>query len=344
MPIGERTGDMRADRLLSILLLLQVHRKLTARNLARRLEVSERTIHRDMVALGTAGVPVTAARGAGGGWGLLESYQTNLTGLNEAEIQALFLAKPSHLLADLGLARAGEAAFIKLLAALPAIGRRDAQDVRQRIHIDPTGWRRPDENVSCIPTLQDAIWRERRLAFLYDRGEGSSPRVAEPLGLVAKGSVWYLVAAVEGQPRTYRVSRIRDARVCDDEPFARPADFDLAAYWERSSAEFVANLPRYDALVRAAPEALPRLRAGGRYMRIEREEAPERDGWVRVALRFEEEHEASEFLLPFGDQVEALDPPALRARIAGLAARVAAFYAARSGDLFSAPLSREVTS
>lgn len=319
---------MRADRLLSILLLLQVHRKLTARDLARRLEVSERTIHRDMAALGMAGVPVVAARGAGGGWGLLEAYQTNLTGLNEAEIQALFLAKPSHLLADLGLARAGEAAFIKLLAALPSIARHDAQDVRQRIHIDPSGWRRPDEDVSCIPLLQDAIWRERRLAFTYDRGEGGVERLAEPLGLVAKGSVWYLVAAVDGQPRNYRVSRIREARVMD-EPFARPAGFDLAAFWERSAAEFVANLPRYDAVVRVAPEALGRLRAGGRFVRIAREETPEEDGWARVAIQFEEEHGACEFLLPFGDQVEVVEPGALRERIVALAERVVAFNAAR---------------
>ena len=314
---------MRADRLLSILLLLQVHRKMTAGDLARRLEVSERTIHRDMVALGTAGVPVTAARGAGGGWGLLESYQTNLTGLNEAEIQALFLARPSRLLADLGLERAGEAAFIKLLAALPSISRRDAQDVRQRIHIDPSGWRRSDENIACIPTLQDAIWRERRLAFVYDRGEGGSERLAEPLGLVAKGSVWYLVASVEGQPRNYRVSRIRQAHVTD-EPFARPPDFDLAAFWERSAAEFVANLPRYDAVARVAPAAMERLRAGGRYVRVEHEDAPDDGGWVRVALRFEEEHGACEFLLPFGEHVEVIEPVALRERMVAIARHVVA--------------------
>lgn len=318
---------MRADRLLSILLLLQVHRKLTAGDLARRLEVSERTIHRDMVALGMAGVPVTAMRGTGGGWGLLESYQTNLTGLNEAEIQALFLAKPSHLLADLGLERAGEAAFIKLLAALPAIGRRDAQDVRQRIYIDPSGWRRPDDDIACIPVLQDAIWRERRLVFTYGLGDGASERVADPLGLVAKGSVWYLLAAVAGQTRTYRVSRIRTARV-SEEPFARPADFDLAAYWERSAAEFVAHLPRYEAVVRVAPGALERMRAGGRYVRVEREEPPETDGWARVTLNCEEEHGACEFLLPFGDQVEAIEPPTLRERLVELATRVVAFYAA----------------
>src|SRR6266571_7888227 len=127
---------MRADRLLSILLLLQVHRRMTARELARRLEVSERTIHRDMEALGFSGVPVVAERGIGGGWSLMEEYRTNLTGLSEPEIQAVFLSGPSRLLTDLGLHKASEAAFIKLVAALPSMHRRDAESVRQRIYID----------------------------------------------------------------------------------------------------------------------------------------------------------------------------------------------------------------
>src|SRR5438874_11494791 len=130
---------MRADRLLSILLILQVHQRITARELSKRLEVSERTIHRDMEALGAAGVPVYAERGTGGGWVLSEAYQTNLTGLNEAEIQSLFLANPPHLLADLGLRQASEGALIKLLAALPSISRRDAEFARQRLHVDGAG-------------------------------------------------------------------------------------------------------------------------------------------------------------------------------------------------------------
>src|ERR687883_21546 len=125
---------MRADRLVSIILLLQLHGRMTARGLARRLEVSERTIHRDMEALSAAGVPGLAERGAGGGWALVEGYKTNLTGLNEAEIQALALAGPSKVLEDLHLGQASEAAFIKLLAALPSISRRGAEYVRQRIH------------------------------------------------------------------------------------------------------------------------------------------------------------------------------------------------------------------
>src|SRR5438874_8268242 len=151
---------MRADRLLSIMLLLQVHRRMTARDFARRLEVSERTIHRDMDALSVAGIPVVAERGAGGGWSLLDEYRTNLTGLNGAEVRALFMTKPARLLADLGLDKAADAAVIKLLAALPSVARRGAEYARQRIYVDVTGWRESKESIPCLPVIQEAIWQE----------------------------------------------------------------------------------------------------------------------------------------------------------------------------------------
>ena len=160
---------MRADRLLSILLLLQVQRRITAGELAKRLEVSERTIHRDMDALSGAGVPVFAERGNGGGWSLMEAYRTNLTGLNHSEIQTLFLTKPPQLLTDLGLHQASEGALIKLLAALPSMSRRDAEYARQRIHIDTAGWRNSPEDVSSLQALQEAIWQEREIQFIYER-------------------------------------------------------------------------------------------------------------------------------------------------------------------------------
>ena len=235
---------MRADRLLSILLLLQTHRRMTARELATRLEVSERTVYRDMDALSAAGVPVSAERGRGGGCLLLDGYRTNLTGLNDAEIQTLFLTPP-RLLADLGLRRAGEAALIKLLAALPPTSRRDAEYIRQRIHVDAAGWNRPQEVVPCLAALQEAVWQERKVRLTYQR-HGSDPaeRLVDPLGLVAKGSMWYLVGAVEGTERVYRVARIQAVTVTD-EPCRRPEGFDLAAFWAQSSADFVANLPQY---------------------------------------------------------------------------------------------------
>ena len=321
---------MRADRLLSILLLLQVHRRLTARELARRLEVSERTIHRDMEALSGAGVPVYAERGAGGGWFLPEAYRTQAPGLSETEVQALFLTGPARLLADLGLDQASKAAFIKLLAALPAMARRDAEYARQRIHVDAAGWYEAEENIAALPALQEAVWQERKLCLAYQRADGATvERLVDPLGLVAKGRVWYLIAAVEGEPRTYRVSRVRDARTTD-QPSARPAGFDLAAYWERSAADFKANLPRYHATLRVAPDLLPRLRGSGRADRIERTGAPDAEGWVTLAMRFDVEEEACEYVSRYGARIEVVAPPALRERVIQRAESVVEFYARRS--------------
>jgi predicted DNA-binding transcriptional regulator YafY len=316
---------MRADRLLSILLLLQVHRSLTARELSTRLEVSERTIYRDMEALGAAGVPVLGERGTGGGWRLLEAYRTNLTGLNQAEIQTLFLAKPTRLLSDLGLHQASEAAFIKLLAALPALSRRAAEEARQRLYVDAVGWYETQENLSALPTLQEAIWQERKVRFVYRLGNGSIvERVADPLGLVAKGRVWYLVAAIEDEQRSYRVSRIQEISQLE-EPCMRPPGFDLAAYWEHAASEFKASLPRLPVVVRVSPTLDTRLRQT-RLLRIEQAEPPEADGWVRLSVLFEDEHEACEQVLRFGAEIEVLEPPSLRERVIAAAQDVVALY------------------
>jgi predicted DNA-binding transcriptional regulator YafY len=319
---------MRADRLFSIVLLLQSHRQLTSRDLAGRLEVSARTIHRDMEALSGAGIPVVAERGTGGGWSLLGEYRTNLTGLNEAEIQSLFVSKPStRLLADLNLEKAAEGAFLKLLAALPSVYRRGAEQARGRIYVDVTGWNRAEEAVPHLHALQEAVWQERRARILYGRGECDAPleRLVDPLGLVAKGSVWYLVAAVEGEVRSYRVSRVQGVELLD-EPCVRPADFDLAAFWERSSAQFRAHLPAYRARVRVRREVVARLPYAGRFARIEQTGEPDADGWVEVSLRFDVEEMACEYALGFGTQLEVLEPAALREKVLDAARNVVAFY------------------
>jgi predicted DNA-binding transcriptional regulator YafY len=319
---------MRADRLLSILLLLQTHGRLTARELGQRLEVSGRTIYRDMEALSGAGVPVIAERGSAGGWSLLDDYRTDLTGLNLAEIQALFLNTPVRFLADLGLDKASDAALVKLLASLPAAHRQDAEYMRQRIHIDATGWHSSAEDVSCLPTLQEAIWQDRKLRVVYRRGDDASvERVVDPLGLVAKGNAWYLVASVEGEVRTYRVSRVQEVVVLD-EPCVRPPDFDLAASWAQSTADFVANLPRYAATVRVTPEMFARLPFVWRYARIQRAEPPDSDGWVTVYVHFQFEHEACENVLSGGPHIEVLDPPELREQVIRAAESIIALYVA----------------
>jgi predicted DNA-binding transcriptional regulator YafY len=319
---------MRADRLLAILLLLQANGRMTARELAARLEVSERTILRDMEALGVAGVPVVAERGAGGGWSLVDGYETHLTGLTAAEVQALFATRPARVLADLGLGTASEAAMLKIVAALPAMARQEADAARQRLYVDLSGWGTSSEDASALPALQEAVWREQRVRFSYlrDRCEPAE-RVVEPYGLVAKGSVWYLVGAVDGEPRTYRVSRVRDV-VVEDAPARRPDGFDLAEYWHRSAAEFKASLPRYEAVVRVAPDVMTWMTWTARYARVLGRGEPDAEGWVELSLQFQVEEEAITFALSMGPRAELLSPPDLRDKLRDLAARTAATYGA----------------
>jgi predicted DNA-binding transcriptional regulator YafY len=320
---------MRADRLLSIMLFLQVHGRITARELARRLEVSERTIHRDMEALSMAGIPVYAERGTGGGWALLEEYRTNLTGLNRSEIQALFLSKPSRLLADLGLGKASDAAFLKLLASLPSMYRADAEYMRQRIYVDPTGWGQADGAIPFLSAIQEAVWQGRKLYLKYERSECEPiERVVDPLGLVAKGSVWYLVAVVDGDIRSYRVSRVSKAAIYD-EPSVRLEGFDLESYWEQSTNRFKQSLPRYDVKVRVSPRALHRMPYAGRFAKIEKVGSSDEEGWVEVFVRFDAEEIACEYVLSFGSQIEVLEPRELRDKVVEMAKSVIGFYEQR---------------
>lgn len=317
---------MRADRLVSILLLLQSYGRLTSRSLAERLEVSPRTIHRDIEALCAAGVPVIATRGAGGGWQLPDDYRTNITGLTTAEIQALFLGPPERVLADLGLQQAAEAALIKLLAALPAIFRHDAEQARRRVYVDATGWHALNEPVPYLSILQAAVWREQRVRLVYQRGDAAVvERVVDPLGLVSKGRAWYLVAAVDGEPRTYRVSRVQAAWIID-EPCRVPPDFDLAAYWERSVADLKAGVPRFASTVRADRRLVDRVRIAWRFARIMSESAPDAAGWVTLAVEFEDASEACTYILSLGTQIEVLDPPHLREQVRATALAVVAQY------------------
>jgi predicted DNA-binding transcriptional regulator YafY len=320
---------MRADRLLSILLLLQVHRRMTAGALAERLEVSPRTIHRDMEALSMAGVPVYAERGSGGGWVLPDTFRTDVTGLTESEIQALFVSMPTRVLEDLGLERVSDAALVKLLAALPAVARRDAEQVRQRIHVDGAGWRQAEETVPALASLQEAVWLENRVRLEYQRGDGSTvDRMVDPLGLVAKGRLWDLVASVDGEPRTYRVSRVQAVEILG-EAAARPPDFDLAGFWAKSSAELVANLPRYPIVVRVAPRAVRRLWIPGAYARVEQVSEPDGDGWQRAALTLQTEAEACSYVLGFGPLMEVVEPGALREKVVRTAREIVAFNEGR---------------
>lgn len=303
---------------------------MTSRSLAERLEVSERTIHRDMEALSFSGIPVVAERGSNGGWSLLGEYRTNLTGLNQAEIQSLFVTQPPKLLADLRLQKASEGALLKLLAALPAMYRQGAEQARRRIHIDTGGWARQEEAVPLLPVLQDAIWSERRLRFTYQRGPGSDDveREVDPLGLVAKGSAWYLVAGVGESVLTYRISRMVRAEVLDQR-CAVPAGFDLAAYWEQSTTKFQSAPGNYIAKFRVEPEVFLRLRFAGRFARVGDTAETDPDGWKRVSVGFDVAEMAVEYALSFGSKLEVIEPRSLREKVIAAAKEVLDFYSDR---------------
>ncbi len=337
---------MRGDRLLSLLLLLQTRGRMPAHELGRLLEVSERTIYRDLDALSAAGVPVYAERGPGGGCALLESYRTDLTGLTEGEVAALFMGGPGGPLRDLGVGRALEAAWLKLSAALSTQQRRDAERVRGRIHLDAAGWFQRPEPVPYLGVLQEAVWQDRRLDLHYRRADGSQlERVVDPYGLVAKASVWYLVAAhrdpggpeAEGEGplekvHVYRVTRVVEAKP-REERFERPAGFDLAGYWAERTARYEASFPRYPVKLRVAPEAAPALGhmlGDGARAQLAAAGPPDGEGWVTATLVFDSYEAARARAFDLASTVEVLEPAELRASVQGVAEAIARLYARKT--------------
>jgi predicted DNA-binding transcriptional regulator YafY len=319
---------MRASRLVSLLLLLQSRGGQTAAELARELEVSVRTIHRDVDALSASGVPIYADRGPHGGIRLVDGYRTRLTGMTADEAEALFLSGLPGPAAELGLGTVVAAARLKVLAALPTELRARASRLVERFHLDAAAWYHPDEAVPHLGSLSEAVWESQRVQVGYDRGDKTVDRVLEPLGLVLKAGVWYLVAAADGQPRTYRVSRVTGVTPLDG-GFDRPAGFDLAAFWAEASAAYERDTPRVEVLLRIARDRLDRLRGviGERpFDTIQRLDDADPDGWLRIRVRLDWPNEASTQILAVGPGCELLEPAELRTRIAEEARRLAARY------------------
>lgn len=322
---------MRADRLLSILLLLQTRGRLTAQQLAERLNVSERTIYRDLDALSAAGIPVYGEHGPGGGYALLENYRTNLTGLTETEARALFFSGSGSPLSDLGLGEAMEGALLKLAAALPLAQRNSAQQMRQRIHLDSSAWFQSAETVPHLQILHEAVWQERVIEMTYRAADDSiRQRRVHPYGLVAKVNVWYLVAKRDQEMRVYRVSRILSAEILED-TFERPEGFDLNAYWRTWVTTFENSRPKYRTVIRVAPRLAAHLPIlWGEHMRSLLDAAPtDTAGWHTLPLTFETAEAARSNLLGFGPEVEVLEPPELRQAVLNAASAVIAFYTGR---------------
>jgi predicted DNA-binding transcriptional regulator YafY len=302
---------MKSDRLLSALLLLQAHGRLTGRDMAKRLEVSMRTVHRDMEALSAAGVPVFALRGSQGGWQLDEGWRTQVPGLDEAELRALLMAAP-RALGDVRLAAAAESALGKLMAALPEAMRERAASIRQRLHVDTTGWRGVGENLDLLPVVQDAVARDRKLAIKYWKANRDLvERTVDPLGLVAKGMSWYLFARAPHGFRTYRVSRMAEAKLLDAAA-ERPANFDLAATWNASTREFQEGRRGFEAELRFDARTAQWVRTWQNTTMI----SEDPDGRVTLRVRFQHQEEACFVVQGLAPRVEVVSPSSLRDRVA----------------------------
>ncbi|MGP3988621.1 helix-turn-helix transcriptional regulator [Streptomyces sp. 3N207] len=331
---------MRAARLIKMVLLLQARREMTAAELAQELEVSERTVSRDVLALSEAGVPVYADRGRAGGYRLVGGYRTRLTGMGRSEAEALFLSGVPSALRDLGLDDAASAAKLKVSAALDPTLRNVHDSAAQRFHLDAPGWWQAPETPPLLPALADAVWSDRQVAVRYrrrdERDGGEVERELEPYGLVLKAGQWYLAARVPadaGHPhrspwRVYRVGRFTEVSV-HDEHFDRDTGFDLAAFWTEQAAAFARSLQRWEVALRLTGPGARRLR----YV-IDRAAADEAlaDGTVddqgrtTVTLRVENEEVGYSQLLALGPECEVLGPPSLRERFADAARRTAALY------------------
>ena len=320
---------MRADRLLTLLLLLQTRGKMKARELAKEMEVSERTIYRDIDALSGAGVPVYGEPGPEGGYALLDSYRTNLTGLTEGEVQALFMLSVPAALADLGVGQELKSALLKMSASLPAVQRSDEERIRQRFYIDSTWWQQGEERLPHLQIIHQAVMDDRRLRIRYRPPYAIElERLVSPYGLVAKAGVWYLVYGRRGRISAHRVSDLMNVETTD-ERFDRPASFDLADFWEEWSADRESHFNVFSTSVRVAPtflSLLPKYFGGQIQEKIEQARSAEDDGWIRLELLFESFVAARERILGFGRGVEVLEPMALRMSVLDMAEQIVGLY------------------
>ncbi len=319
---------MRASRLLSILMLLQTRGRMSAEAMAGEFEVSVRTIYRDIDGLSASGVPVYAERGRAGGFQLLEGYRTKLTGLTRAEGEALFLAGMPGPAADLGLRESSAAARLKLLAALPVEARVAADRVASRFHFDATPWYRDPDSGPLLRIVAEAVWASRKLRVRYESWDKIVERDLDPLGLVLKAGVWYLVARAERSVRTYRVSKILEA-AAREESFAYPPGFDLAAHWLKSSQAFEASLYRDSATLIVSERGRHRLNFLGAAIEKAVKTLAKKirgDRW-RVTIPIESVAQATRDMLSLGTDVEVVAPEALRAAVHAQSATLAALYA-----------------
>ncbi|WP_405618877.1 helix-turn-helix transcriptional regulator [Streptomyces sp. NBC_01508] len=320
---------MRAARLIKMVLLLQARPAMTGAELARELEVSERTVTRDALALSEAGVPVYADRGRSGGYRLVGGYRTRLTGLARGEAEALFLSGLPNALREMGLQDEASAARLKVSAALLPSLRGASDSAAQRFHLDAPGWYKEPQTPELLPAVAEAVWDDRTVVARYRRQDAEVERELAPYGLVLKAGVWYLCARVDASFRVYRIDRFTEVTLTGKR-FERDESFDLPAFWDERAAEFTRSILRTEMVLRLSPEGL-RLLPYRTDQASAREAAdaagpPDDDGWTTLTLPVESADVAFSQLFALGPELEVLEPAELRSRFADSADRTARLY------------------
>lgn len=317
---------MRASRLLSIMITLQVRGRVTAQALADEFEVSVRTIYRDIDELSGSGVPVFADRGPGGGFQLLDGYRTRLTGLTPSEAETMLLAGLPGPAAAMGLAEPLAAARLKLLAALPSGAVDSASRIGDRFHLDAVDWYRHAPPPAHLPAIAQAVWQDRRLSIRYESWSATTNRTVDPLGLVMKAGSWYLVARTKRSLRTFKISNVLEMDVLD-ETFTAPPGFDLAKHWQAELQRFERSLQRGQAKLRVSSAAMGRIdRLGIAAVEALMAAPVDETGWRQASVPIESIAQAATVLIGFGNDVEVLSPPELQAELVRLATHVLALY------------------
>ncbi len=298
---------MRASRLLAIVLLLQSRGAMTATTLSEELEVSVRTIYRDIEACCAAGVPIYAERGREGGYALVDGWQSHLTGLSLGEAQAMFLVSLQGPAEALGLSELASSGQRKVSAALASLGRVD--HIATRFHLDPLPWYRQEDHVEHLGTVAEAVWQNRQITMTYDSWRSSSERTVAPLGLVLKAGSWYLVAKHQRDIRMYRAAEIRAITL--GEQFKRPSSFNLATWWATHAARFEQSLTTELASVRVSPEYVSTAQRSMQ-LKVLATARPDRRGWLLATVPIESISQAVQLFLPCGNNIEVLEPSTVR--------------------------------
>jgi predicted DNA-binding transcriptional regulator YafY len=312
---------VRADRLVATLLFLQSRGRVTAAEVADELEVSIRTARRDLEALSIAGIPVYSQPGRGGGWSLVGGARTDLSGLTATEARTLFLvAGPSS-----AVTPQAKAALRKLVQALPETFRAEAEKAASSVVLDPARWGgAPPATPSFLEPLQQAVLQEVQIVLGYrDRAGAVTERTVHPLGLVSKGSSWYLVGDTDAGLRTFRVWRVQSVELSDD-PVVIPEGFDLSETWQRVVAEMDERRGSMRVRAVADPDVIGPLRGHfGTRMEVG---GPTAEGRVEVDIGFPDDHEPAMELAGYAAVLEVLDPPAVRDQLATIGEQLTARY------------------